>query len=98
MLEPVLFQTEAEALKNSNWPKCDALADALASRGATAGDALEFASKSRTHHVRSACLRALHRVEPARGKALATKFVNDRAYEVRETASLILGIPTKDRV
>jgi HEAT repeat protein len=90
----MLFQAEAENLKKSSWPRCDQLAQALAAHGSTAADALEFASSSRTHHVRSAALRALATVAPDRAREVATKFLSDKAYEVRETAAETLGVPT----
>jgi HEAT repeat protein len=87
------FEEESKALKSSSWPRCDSLAAGLAARGVAAADALEAAAKSRTHHVRSAALKALVSVAPERGKALAELLLNDKAYEVRETAALILGCP-----
>ena len=89
----VLFPDEAEALKKSHWPRCDQLANALAERGPSAIDAILFASKSRVHQVRSACLRALFAVAPPQGENLARQFLADKAYEVRETAAKILGVP-----
>ena len=88
------YQVEADALKKSHWPACDNLADDLARRGPAAIDALEHALKSRTYHVRSACLRAIARVDAARARPLAEQLLKDRAYEVRETAAQILGVPT----
>jgi HEAT repeat protein len=87
------FQSEAEALKKSSWPKCDHLAQALAEKGGRAADALEFATTSRILHVRGAALKALATIAPERGKTLAQAMLNDRAYEVRETAANILGVP-----
>jgi HEAT repeat protein len=87
------FQAEADALKKSSWPKCDQLAQALATQGPRAAEALEFALTSRTHHVRSAALKALISVSPDRGKTFADKMLSDKAYEVRETAANILGVP-----
>lgn len=92
-----LYAQEAEALKKSSWPKCDAMAETLASHGPPAADALESAATSRTHHVRSAALRNLARVDQARGVQLAKKMLQDRAYEVRETAAKILGVPVPDK-
>ncbi len=88
------YQAEADALKKSHWPACDALADALARRGAAALDALEYALKSRTHHVRSASLRAIAKIDTDRARAVAKTLLADRAYEVRETAAQVLGVPT----
>ena len=87
------FQAESEALKKSSWPKCDVLAKELAAHGLGATDALESAISSRTHHVRSAVLREIANVAPDRAQVLATKLLEDRAYEVRETAAKILGVP-----
>ena len=89
----MLYQAEADALKASHWPRCDQLAQALSSHGAAAGDALLYASRSRTHHVRSACLRALASVAPERAKERAQELLVDKAYEVRETAAKVLGVP-----
>jgi len=86
------FADESEALKRSAWPRCDQLAATLASKGPSAADALEAAAASRVHHVRSAALKALTQVDVARGKQLATRFLKDKAYEVRETAAHILGV------
>jgi hypothetical protein len=90
----MLFQNEAEALKKAHWPRCDQIAADLATHGTMAADALVFASTSRTHHVRSACLRALSAVAPEIATELAKKFLADKAYEVRETAAKILAVPT----
>lgn len=86
------FQSEAEQLKSSAWPRCDHLAETLAARGPSAIPALEFALKSRVHHVRSACLRAIASVDQEKALALARLLLADRAYEVRETAAKILGV------
>ena len=94
----MLFKTEAEELKKAHWPKCDALADSLASKGTSAADALEFAAKSRIHHVRSACLAALNKIAPDRAKRLSSEMMSDKAYEVRETAAQILGVPVKEKL
>ena len=51
---------------------------------------------SRIHHVRSACLREIVKIDPELGKSLATVALKDRAYEVRETSAKILGIPVPD--
>lgn len=87
------FKEEAERLKKAEWPSCDRLAEALADRGAQAIDALLYASKSRKHHVRSACLQALYKVDKPVGEELARTLINDRAFEVREVAAGILGVP-----
>jgi HEAT repeat protein len=69
----------------------------LALKGPVAAEALEYAALSRTHHVRSASLRALARVNEERAKTLATHLLNDKAFEVRDTAMKILGItPPKE--
>lgn len=86
------FAAEAEALKKSHWPKCDELARTLALKGQPATEALKAAASSRTHHVRSAALKALHAINPTEGKLLAETFLKDRAFEVRETAASILGV------
>lgn len=91
------FEQEAEALKKSAWPRCDQLAEQLSSRGAAAIPALEYAAKSRVHHVRSACLRAINRIDVKRAREMASSMINDKAYEVRETAANILGVPIPDR-
>jgi HEAT repeat protein len=90
----MLFKNEGDALKKSHWPRCDQMAADLAAHGSKAAEALVFASGSRTHHVRSACLRALSTVAPEIATELARKLLADKAYEVRETASKILGVPT----
>jgi HEAT repeat protein len=89
----MLYSQESEELKKSSWPKCDVLAEALAARGPSAVEALIAASTSRTHHVRSAVLRGLSKVAPERARPLAEKLLEDRAYEVRETAAKILDLP-----
>lgn len=66
----------------------------LAAHGSKATEALVFASGSRTHHVRSACLSALSATDPKIAIELAKKLLTDKAYEVRETAAKILGLPT----
>jgi|GEM_PF-4298731 len=58
--------------------------------GSPALDALEYALKSRTLHVRSAALRAIATVDEARAKHLATPLLKDRAHEVRQVAEQIL--------
>ncbi len=88
------YQAEADALKKSHWPACDALAESLVQRGTPALDALEYALKSRTHHVRSASLRAIAKIDASRACTAAQGCLKDRAYEVRETAAQVLGIPT----
>ena len=88
------FEDDAAALKRSSWPKCDQLAAALSARGKSALPALESALTSRTHHVRSACLREISKLDEARARELAEKHLKDRAYEVRETSAKILGAPT----
>jgi len=87
------YEDEAEQLKKSSWPKCDQLVESLAAHGPSAMQALEYAAKSRTHHVRSACLRAINQIDPKKGRALAESMLKDKAYEVRETAARILGVP-----
>ena len=89
----MLFQEQADRLKASAWPRCDELASMLASNGKSAIPALEFAIKSRTHHVRSACLRAITKIDVEQGCLFAGRMLHDRAYEVRETAANILGVP-----
>jgi HEAT repeat protein len=91
------FASEAEALIKSQWPKCYALAEQLAAHGLAAADALEKAVSSRTHHVRSAALISLNKIDPARGQGLAKRLLTDAAYEVRQNAAQILGVPTPDR-
>ena len=88
----MLFQEDAERLKASAWPRCDEFATTLASHGKSAIPALEFATKSGTHHVRSACLRAISSIDINEGRLCAERMIRDRAYEVRETAAKILGV------
>jgi len=95
--EPRSYAEEAKALKNSQWPRCDLLAEALSAKGITAAEALEFASSSRTHHVRSASLRNLFKVDAARGRRLAERLLTDSAYEVRETAANVLDVLIPER-
>ena len=92
----MLYEEESQALKSSSWPRCDDLDTELAARGPSAADALEAVSKSRTHHVRSAALKAPVRIAPERGRALAESLLTDKAYEVRETAAMILSRQTPD--
>ena len=89
------FQEQSDALKRSSWPRCDQLAAWLAQHGTEALPALEAALKSRTHHVRSACLRAINSIDSGRAKSLAQGYLEDRAYEVRETAAILLEVPTR---
>jgi len=91
-LSEMKYAAEGEALKKSAWPRCDQLASDLAKRGPDALPALQDALSSRTHHVRSACLRSIKSINEDLAKALAEKFLKDRAYEVRETAAVILGV------
>ena len=91
------YQDEADALLKASWPKCDQIAVTLQSFGISALPALEFASKSRVHHARSACLRSINNLDKVKGKAMADTMLRDRAYEVRETAAKILGIPVPDK-
>jgi|GEM_PF-4216042 len=95
--EPRFFAEEAKLLKTAHWPRCDSIAEALAEKGAHAADALEFASSSRIHQVRSAALRHLVKVDAERGRQLAEQLLRDSSYEVRETAATILGVPIPDR-
>jgi HEAT repeat protein len=90
----VQFQDQSDTLKRSSWPRCDQLAADLAQHGKAAIAALEESLKSKTHHVRSACLRAINTIDPSYAKPLAEIYLKDRAYEVRETAANILGVPT----
>ena len=92
----MLYKNESDELKKSSWPRCDELASRLGQKGLNAADALEEAAKSRTHHVRSASLRSLNNLSAERGKTLALKLLEDRAYEVRETAAKILGVPVPE--
>ena len=89
----MVYKREAELLKRSSWPVCERLAENLAANGPEAADALIFACNSRTHHVRSAALKALNRIAPDKARALAGSMLADRAYEVRETAANVLGVP-----
>jgi HEAT repeat protein len=93
----MMFSAESDALKKAAWPRCDQLAMNLAKHGEKALPALEAALSSRIHHVRSACLRAINSVKPEAATTIAPKFLNDRAYEVRETAASILGVPIPDK-
>jgi hypothetical protein len=92
------FERESEELRRSYWPKCDELASYLAQQGPAATDALKAAASSRIHHVRSAALKALNLVNPPEGKRLAEELLRDRAFEVRDTAAAILGVPTVDKI
>jgi HEAT repeat protein len=94
----MLFLKEAEELKRSDWPRCDQLADALANRGPAAADALEYAGKVRKKHVRSAALRAMAKIDTERARAMASSYMSDNAYEVREAAMIILGITPEPEV
>lgn len=94
----MLYKELADALKSSTWPRCDALAEDLATKGAAVIEALEHAASSRTHHVRSAALRALVRVDEERGRVLAKRLLEDKAFEVRETAMKVLGITPPQEV
>jgi hypothetical protein len=49
--------------------------------------------ESKTKHVRSASLRAIAAVDPVAAKRQAEMFLRDKAYEVREAAAQILGVP-----
>lgn len=88
----------SEALKASVWPRCDELANELALYGTSAIEALEHAASSKTHHVRSASLRALATINEESAKALATRLLKDRAFEVRETAMKVLGMTLPQEV
>lgn len=92
----MLFEAESEALKKSAWPRCDKLAEDLAARGSSATEALEAAASSRTLHVRGAALRALAKVNEEHAKALASRLLSDRAYEVRQVAAHILNVAIPD--
>jgi HEAT repeat protein len=87
------FSSESDTLKRSQWPRCDDLANALAQRGVAATDALKAATTSRTHHVRSAALRALAKANLPEAKLVAQNLLADKAFEVRQTAAAILGVP-----
>jgi HEAT repeat protein len=93
-LSEMKYVAESDALKKSAWPRCDQLASGLAKHGSDALPALQSALSSRTHHVRSASLRAIKLIDEELAKNLAEKHLKDRAYEVRETAASILGIKT----
>ncbi len=88
------FKDLADAIRKSHWPTCDRLAEELASRGPSAISALEYAAGSRIHQVRSAALNALNKISHERATALAEKLIKDKAYEVRENAAKVLGVPT----
>ena len=87
------YQEESDLLKKSAWPRCDEIASRLQAFGPAAILALQAAATSKTHHVRSACLRSIYAIDPIPGRELAEKLLQDRAYEVRETAAKILGVP-----
>jgi len=90
----IKFALESEELKKSNWPKCDELARKLELKGVEAVPSLEAALKSRTKHVRAAALRSIAVLDSNRGVELARELLKDKAYEVREAAAVILGVPT----
>ena len=94
----MLFREQADALKTSAWPRCNELAEELAAKGVSAVEALEYAATSRTHHVRSAALRALLKVDETQGRLLAERLLTDKSFEVRETAMKALGITPPQEV
>jgi hypothetical protein len=89
--QTIQFSEEAEALKRSQWPVCDRLAEELASNGHSALPALEHALRSRRLHIRSACLRAIYSIDGKRGKELACEHLTDGAHEVPTLSAEIIG-------
>jgi len=92
----MIFKEHLEDLKKADWPKCVQLADELA-RIPGSADTLEAATKARAHHVRSAALKALFRVDRPRGLKCAERLIEDSSYEVRMDAAEMLGRKPPDK-
>ncbi len=73
------------ALRDSHWPACDELAEALARIGGEAANAqLLRALKARRHHVRSAAVKALAILGGDDVPKALQALANDPSYEVRQ--------------
>jgi HEAT repeat protein len=86
----MIYREHLEELKKAQWPKCDQLAEQIAQLPAPA-DTLEAATKSRIHHVRSAALKALAKIDRSRAIKVAERLLTDVSYEVRMDAEAIVG-------
>jgi len=75
----------ATALRDSNWPVCNELAEAIAGIGGDgARTALISALKARRHHTRSAAVRALVRLGGRDVREAIERLASDPSYEVRQ--------------
>lgn len=90
MTREIKYLAEAQELAKFQWLRCERMAHSLATHGVDAIPALEVALKSRVHHVRSASLLAIEQISPERAVDVSKMLVNDRAYEVRQTAQTLL--------
>ncbi len=73
------------ALRDSHWPACDELAEALSRIGGEAAKAqLLRALKARRHHVLSAAVKALATLGGNDVPKVIHALANDPSYEVRQ--------------
>jgi HEAT repeat protein len=89
----MVFEEDLRELKRAPWPKCIELAERLARLGPGAAPTLAAAATTaRSHHVRSASLRSLAKVDRQAALKVAKKLLTDRSYEVREDAKEIVKV------
>lgn len=79
-------------LLNSHWPKCNQIADEIASyNNQDAKDALiEALNNGKRHHIRTAAIKALVNFNNADVVEQIKKCLNDPAYETRMEAKNVL--------
>lgn len=85
-----------EELLNSHWPKCNALAEEIASyNNEEAKNALiEALNKAKRHHIRTAAIKALVGFKDMSVIEYIEPLLNDPAYEPRMEAKKALKILT----
>ncbi len=93
----MIFKEHLEELKKSDWPRCIEVAQMIAKIPGSAETLEAAATKARTHHVRSAALKALAEVDKTRAINVAEKLRNDVSYEVRMDAAEVLESVTSEK-
>jgi hypothetical protein len=85
-----------ECLLNSHWPKCNQIADDIASyNNQDAKNALiEVISSGKRHHIRTAAIKALVNFNEVDVVEQIKKCLNDPAYETRMEAKNVLKVMT----
>ena len=91
-----LISSLKASLLNSHWPKCNQIADEIASyNNQDAINALiEALNNGKRHHIRTAAIKALVNFDNADVVEQIKKCLNDPAYETRMEAKNALKIMT----